>query len=76
MALLKRILRALPMLAASPFLVALAAMTLAATDLAWLLFGRRKAWAAEARPVPTAASDRHPQLERQRPARKIPAFGS
>ena len=56
MALLKRILRALPMLAASPFLVALTAMTLAATDLAWLLFGRRKAWAAEARPVPTAAS--------------------
>ena len=56
MALLKRILRALPLLAASPFLVALAAMALAATDLAWLLLGRRKALAAEARPLPTAAS--------------------
>jgi len=56
MALLKRILRALPLLVASPFLVAIAALTLAFTDLAWLLFGRRKACAGQARPAPTAAS--------------------
>jgi GT2 family glycosyltransferase/glycosyltransferase involved in cell wall biosynthesis len=56
MALLKRILRALPLLAASPFLVATAALTLAATDLAWLLFGRRKACEGQARPASAAAS--------------------
>jgi hypothetical protein len=56
MALLKRILRALPLLAVSPLLVALAALALAATDLAWFLFGRRKACPQQARPVPTAAS--------------------
>jgi len=56
MALLKRILRALPLLVASPFLVAIAAMTLAATDLAWALFGRRKACGGPAPPAPTAAS--------------------
>jgi GT2 family glycosyltransferase/glycosyltransferase involved in cell wall biosynthesis len=56
MALLKRVMRALPLLVASPFLVALAAMALAITDLAWLLFGRRKPCPGQARPLPTAAS--------------------
>jgi GT2 family glycosyltransferase/glycosyltransferase involved in cell wall biosynthesis len=56
MALLKRILRALPLLAASPFLLVLAAMALAVTDLAWFLFGRRRPCAGQSRPIPTAAS--------------------
>jgi|SRR5579871_2120713 len=43
MAFLKRLLRALPWLLISPVLVAVAALTLAAVDLLWLLFGRRAA---------------------------------
>ena len=42
MAFLKRLLRAFPLLVLSPFLMALAALALALTDLTWKLFGRRK----------------------------------
>ena len=41
MALLKRLVRALPLLLLSPILVGLATLALAATDLFWKLFGRR-----------------------------------
>ena len=51
MALLKRILRALPLLAASPFLTVLAVMALAVTDLVWFLFGRRRQCARPSRPA-------------------------
>src|ERR1700680_958645 len=37
-----RFVRALPLLVLAPFLLAAAALALAVTDLAWMLFGRRK----------------------------------
>ncbi len=40
MGLLKRVLRALPLVVLSPALMAVAALALAATDLAWKVFGR------------------------------------
>ena len=40
MAFLKRLLRSLPLLLLSPFLMAIGALTLALTDLLWKLFGR------------------------------------
>ncbi|HLH15920.1 MAG TPA: glycosyltransferase, partial [Bryobacteraceae bacterium] len=49
MALLKRVLRALPLLVLSPVVLALTAVVLALTDIAWKLFGR-----AGARPEPRA----------------------
>jgi O-antigen biosynthesis protein len=58
MALAKRFLRALPLLLISPLLVAIAAITLAAVDLLWLLFGKRSPEEdSSARPImPDAAS--------------------
>src|ERR1039458_9264561 len=43
MALLKRVLLPLPLLLVSPFLMAIAALALALTDLAWLVLGTRTA---------------------------------
>lgn len=43
MALVKRLLRALPLLLLSPILILLSAITLALTDVAWLLLGKRRA---------------------------------
>src|SRR5438445_370234 len=42
MALVKRLLRALPLLILSPVLMLLSALALAVTDLLWLLFGKRQ----------------------------------
>jgi GT2 family glycosyltransferase len=61
MAVLKRVLLRLPLLLVSPFLMALAAVALAAVDLAWLVFGARQTAAAapdlsQANAVPAAAS--------------------
>src|SRR5262252_9424320 len=43
MALLKRFFRALPLLLFSPLIVGLTFLSLAATDLLWAIFGRRRA---------------------------------
>ena len=61
MALLKRVLLPLPLLLVSPFLMAIAALALALTDLAWLVLGTRQTGTASrdsgrAYPVPAAAS--------------------
>jgi GT2 family glycosyltransferase/glycosyltransferase involved in cell wall biosynthesis len=48
MALLKRVLRALPLLLLSPVLMAISALTLAFTDLAWWIAGRRRSEPAAA----------------------------
>ena len=61
MALFKRVLYALPLLLVSPLLIVIAAVALAAVDLAWRIFGARQAGAVAAHseqgnPVPAAAS--------------------
>src|ERR1035438_1282728 len=61
MALLKRVLLPLPLLLVSPFLMAIAAVTLAIVDLAWRIWGARRAGTApvdsgQVNPVPSAAS--------------------
>jgi GT2 family glycosyltransferase len=61
MALLKRVLLPLPLLLVSPFLMAFAALALAAVDLAWRIFGARPIAASAAdsghgNPLPSAAS--------------------
>jgi O-antigen biosynthesis protein len=60
MGLLKRVLRSLPLLVISPFLLALAAVSLAMTDILWRLAGRRRreepAGASSRWDAPTAAS--------------------
>src|SRR5437870_5519917 len=52
MALAKRILRALPWMVLSPFLLAISAGVLALTDLCWKLWGARKAETQAGMPVP------------------------
>jgi O-antigen biosynthesis protein len=52
---LARLLRALPLLALAPFLLAIAALALAATDLAWLIAGSRRG-PRNVRPETEAAS--------------------
>ncbi len=56
MAFLKRLLRALPLLLLSPFLMALSALALALTDLWWKLAGRRDVPVEPGRPAPETAS--------------------
>jgi O-antigen biosynthesis protein len=56
MAFLKRLLKALPLLLLSPFLMGLAALTLALVDLCWRLLGKRCPEEQPAKPVPGAAS--------------------
>ncbi len=50
-----RFLRALPLLILAPFLLTIGALALAATDLAWLIAGRRRK-PADTRPEVRAAS--------------------
>ncbi len=64
---LKRLLRSLPLLLLSPFLMAIAALTLFATDVLWKLFGRSPAPgprppapASEASPAPTRGDRGYP----------------
>ncbi len=54
MAFLARVLRALPLLVVSPLLVVVSALAVAATDLMWFLFGRRRPHAP--RPISNQAA--------------------
>jgi len=56
MAFLKRLIRALPLLLLSPLIMAVAAFSLAATDLFWRLFGRRASQPGGEAPRHRAAS--------------------
>jgi hypothetical protein len=71
---LARLLRAILLLILSPLILLAAVLALALTDLAWLLFGRKKGTGHRGLPA-GCRQRRDSQLERPRPAGTILAVG-
>ena len=56
MAFLTRLIQALPLLILSPLIMAISALAVAAGDLVWAVFGRRRRWTGRQAAAPRSAS--------------------